>query len=170
MGSIVRTHADATRCLPDDEPIDLLNIAFQRNPALPPLPKSKDTAQPSSEGAYAEGEKPPDGLSAADHKRLNDENGEYKVPDRIGGLEALDELRLVCPGREWRFIEVDVTFEEYQAHRERVVDLMYPCTTGESSIVSIQIIMQTSTEIADYLAEMDLVSPTTLPVAILPAC
>lgn len=47
----------------------------------------------------------------ADHKRLNDENGEYMVPDRIGGLEALEELRQVCVGRDWRFIEVDVTFE-----------------------------------------------------------
>lgn len=47
----------------------------------------------------------------ADHKRLNDENGDYKVPDRIGGLEALEELKQVCFGREWRFIEVDVTFE-----------------------------------------------------------
>lgn len=42
---------------------------------------------------------------------MTDENEEYKVPDRIGGLEALNELREVCAGREWRFVEVDVTFE-----------------------------------------------------------
>ena len=30
----------------------------------------------------------------------------YQVPDRITGLAALEELKLLCPGRQWHFIEV----------------------------------------------------------------
>ncbi|RSH81467.1 hypothetical protein EHS25_006824 [Saitozyma podzolica] len=103
------------RVLPASEPIDLINIAFQPEEGV--------------DEVDVEGEpRPPNGLSAADHARLEKENGEYAVPDRIGGREALDELKRTCE-REWRFVEVDVPFDEYKAHRQRVVDLMYPCTT-----------------------------------------
>ena len=61
---------------------------------------------------------------------------DYLVPDRISGLEATNELRSCCPGREWRFIEVNVTYEECLAHRQRVVDLMYPSIT-EMDLVSL---------------------------------
>ena len=38
-------------------------------------------------------------------------NVDYDVPDRLSGLEAVNELRAVCPGREFRFEKVDVTQE-----------------------------------------------------------
>lgn len=73
----------------------------------------------------------------------------YVVPDRLSGLEAVEELRNVCKGREWRFVEVNVPYEvgvfkleqirsklmltrsvqEARAHRTRVVELMYPSVT-----------------------------------------
>jgi hypothetical protein len=126
------------RVLPASEPIDLINIAFQRDPSLatplasrpasssstpllstpvaPQTPSSSatPTPTPAEEGVDevdVEGEpRPPNGLSAADHARLEKENGEYAVPDRIGGREALDELKRTCE-REWRFVEVDVPFD-----------------------------------------------------------
>jgi len=57
------------------------------------------------------------------------------VPDRLSGLDATDELRHCCPDREWRFVEVNVRYEECMAHRQRVIDLMYPNET-EMDLVS----------------------------------
>lgn len=57
------------------------------------------------------------------------------MPDRLSGLDATDELRHCCPDREWRFVEVNVPYEECMAHRQRVVDLMYPNET-EMDLVS----------------------------------
>ena len=95
-----------------NEPIDLLNVAFQ---------------QIEKDGSAA-----------------------YHVPDRISGEEAVTELREACPCREWRFVEISISFavslraraihchlssylldhsQECQAHRERVLDLMYPAST-----------------------------------------
>jgi hypothetical protein len=35
----------------------------------------------------------------------------YDVPDRLTGREAVAELRRLHPDRDWRFLEVDVTYE-----------------------------------------------------------
>lgn len=35
----------------------------------------------------------------------------YDVPDRLTAREAVEELMRVCPGREWRLVEVDITYE-----------------------------------------------------------
>lgn len=35
----------------------------------------------------------------------------YDVPDRLSAREAVEELSKVCPGREWRLVEVDITYE-----------------------------------------------------------
>ncbi len=32
----------------------------------------------------------------------------YMVPDRISGLEELEELRRVCPGSMWNFVNLQV--------------------------------------------------------------
>ena len=31
-------------------------------------------------------------------------NPDYLVPDRVGGLNELEELRRLCPGRQWNFV------------------------------------------------------------------
>ncbi|WVF65921.1 hypothetical protein IAT40_000659 [Kwoniella sp. CBS 6097] len=90
-------------CLPSTDPIDLINVAF--SPAPKPLnlnDKGKNKAPTSPT---------------------------YDVPDRLSGRDAVAELREVCQGREWRFVEVNVPFEETQRHRQRVLDLMYPSGT-----------------------------------------
>ncbi|WWC85826.1 uncharacterized protein L201_000693 [Kwoniella dendrophila CBS 6074] len=90
-------------CLPAGEPIDLINVAF--SPALKVVNpndkgKGKAPAQPT-----------------------------YDVPDRLSGRDAVDELREVCGDREWRFVEINVPFDEARNHRQNVIDLMYPSST-----------------------------------------
>ncbi|WVQ93551.1 hypothetical protein IAU59_000626 [Kwoniella sp. CBS 9459] len=93
-------------CLPLSDPIDLINVAFSAapRPAVNPNDKGKS-------------------------KALTPLVPTYDVPDRLSGRDAVAELSEVCVGREWRFVEVNVPFEETQAHRHRVLDLMYPSAT-----------------------------------------
>jgi hypothetical protein len=108
------------RCLPLGEPVDLVNVAFERPPNPNTQSKKQKSATPRSETGY-------------------------DVPDRLSGRQAVDELQSACPGREWRFVEVDIEHEvrerfcqmsttdhslqECLAHRTRVLDLMYPTCT-----------------------------------------
>ncbi|KAL7418729.1 hypothetical protein Q5752_006412 [Cryptotrichosporon argae] len=52
----------------------------------------------------------------------------YDTPDRQSAMCALAELEAACP-RAWRFVAVDVSAVLALAHRQAVVDLMYPCTS-----------------------------------------
>jgi asparagine synthetase B (glutamine-hydrolysing) len=72
--------------LPPNEHIDLLNVAFE-NPRVVQAAKSKAIAN-SNQGKTK-------GVSFYE-----------SCPDRITGRKALQELRQVCPGRVWRFVEV----------------------------------------------------------------
>ncbi|KAJ9079537.1 hypothetical protein DSO57_1034493 [Entomophthora muscae] len=51
------------------------------------------------------------------------------APDRISGLSSLEELKLLCPGREFRFIAIDITFAEVEACRDRLLVLLHPNVT-----------------------------------------
>jgi hypothetical protein len=33
-------------------------------------------------------------------------NPDYLVPDRVAGLSELEELRRLCPGRQWNFVSL----------------------------------------------------------------
>jgi hypothetical protein len=88
----VELHND--RHIPPDEPIDLLNIAFE-NPRkirvqmdgnLGGIKKTLRNAK-RREGPVS-GRYDPD----------------YLVPDRSTGLSELEELRRLCPGRQWNFV------------------------------------------------------------------
>ena len=50
-------------------------------------------------------------------------------PDRISGRSSCTELQRICPGREWRFVAINVPYAETIAHRETVVSLMQPHNT-----------------------------------------
>ncbi|WVQ76186.1 hypothetical protein IAR50_005846 [Cryptococcus sp. DSM 104548] len=91
------------RCLPADNSVDLVNVSFAPAPQVDTI-KGKNKAP----------------LPPVDV---------YRVPDRISGMEAWEELRQVCPGRDWRFVEVNVSYDEAREQRDRVVDLMYPSIT-----------------------------------------
>lgn len=81
--------------LPEHQPIDLLNVAFQ-NPRV---------------------------LAAGGVRNP------YDVPDRLTGKQSFQELQRIAPTRSWRFVEVDVPFEDYSLSRSTIETLMNPCTS-----------------------------------------
>ncbi|KAI4704459.1 hypothetical protein J4E81_001525 [Alternaria sp. BMP 2799] len=64
------------------------------------------------------------------HSNLEPDASPYELcPDRITGRSSLAELVEICPGREWRFVEVNIPYTETQAHRSTVMALMHPHNT-----------------------------------------
>ncbi|KAK6810559.1 hypothetical protein RU639_013625 [Aspergillus parasiticus] len=86
--------------LPADESIDLLNVAFE-NPRV----------------------------AAAASKEAKTGSVYENCPDRITGRSAFAELQAVCPGRNWRFVAIDIPYVETVAHRDTVKRLMRPHNT-----------------------------------------
>ncbi|KAJ5972222.1 Asparagine synthase [Penicillium vulpinum] len=93
--------------LPLDEPIDLLNVAFE-NPRV------------AAAAAKANQQKPPSSPPLSIYENC---------PDRITGRSAHIELQATCPGRTWRFIAIDIPYAETLAHRDQVKRLMRPHNT-----------------------------------------
>lgn len=50
-------------------------------------------------------------------------------PDRVTGRSSHAELEQVCPGRRWRFVEINVPYTETVEHRASVMALMHPHNT-----------------------------------------
>ena len=64
------------------------------------------------------------------HGKLDALTSPYELcPDRITGRSSHAELVKVCPGRLWRFIEINVPYTDTQAHRSTVMTLMHPHNT-----------------------------------------
>jgi asparagine synthetase B (glutamine-hydrolysing) len=87
--------------LPTSEPIDLLNVAFQN----PRIHKDSNTDAQAFEAALE------------------------SCPDRITGRASYAELCQVCPGRQWRFVAINVPYTEFMEHQEKVITLMHPHNT-----------------------------------------
>ncbi|KAK4684640.1 hypothetical protein P7C73_g5531, partial [Tremellales sp. Uapishka_1] len=104
------------QCLPKNEPIDLINVAFAPPPQVLNDFEKKVLLKRQRKGV------------TTDDAEV-DQSKQFDVPDRQTGRQSVAELRSVCPGREWRFVEIDVGYEESMQHRQRVVDLMYPTST-----------------------------------------
>lgn len=82
------------RYIPTDEPIDLLNVAFEN-----PRKQSKNQNPNLKKG------KPNVNDHIERHKGvISDPSASYLVPDRETGLEGLAELRRLCPHRIWNFV------------------------------------------------------------------
>ncbi|KAL5400001.1 hypothetical protein PMIN02_000121 [Paraphaeosphaeria minitans] len=64
------------------------------------------------------------------HSKLAPNESPYELcPDRITGRTSHAELTQVCPGRTWRFVEVNVPYSQTLAHRTKVMALMHPHNT-----------------------------------------
>ncbi|KAL8974497.1 MAG: hypothetical protein Q9197_001259 [Variospora fuerteventurae] len=87
--------------LPQDQDIDLLNVAFE-NPRVLKATAARNSARV-----------PPYSL----------------CPDRVTGLSTYAELQQVCPGRTWRFVSIDVSYMETVSHRSQVTTLIHPHNT-----------------------------------------
>ncbi|OKL59967.1 hypothetical protein UA08_04611 [Talaromyces atroroseus] len=92
--------------VPKDETVDLINVAFE-NPRVAAALKARKEKEENEEA-----------ISIYE-----------SCPDRITGRAGYAELRKVCPDRVWRFIAVDVPYQEFTAHREEVIQLMRPHNT-----------------------------------------
>ncbi|KAI4722477.1 hypothetical protein E4T48_01300 [Aureobasidium sp. EXF-10727] len=82
------------------QPIDLLNVAFE-NPRVHRRPADADQSWSAFE----------------------------LCPDRITGRASFAELQDLCPGRVWRFVAIDVPYNEFLAHKPEVINLIYPHNT-----------------------------------------
>ena len=86
--------------VPADEPIDLLNVAFEN-------PRKTQVRLDGNLGARSKREK-------QRQRKVADTNGAdesplYLVPDRITGLQEVDELQRLCPKRTWNFVCLAIT-------------------------------------------------------------
>ncbi|KAJ9091815.1 hypothetical protein QFC20_007546 [Naganishia adeliensis] len=126
-----------TNTFPAGEPIDLLNVAFENPRAI-----ANATWERAERQRLAAKRKQKGKEKATDAQETEEPcAGVYDVPDRMTGRETVAELRRIHPEREWRFVEIDVeyqgsgrlicssAFQECQAARPKVLDLMYPSDT-----------------------------------------
>lgn len=54
----------------------------------------------------------------------------YASPDRQTGIQTLNELQSICPDREWRFLEINISQRELNDHRTgHISNLIFPLQT-----------------------------------------
>lgn len=84
----------SVRHVPKDEPIDLLNVAFEN-------PRKLMSRAHGNVGGLPKRQK-----RELKREQKNSEHTlkSYMVPDRVTGLQELEELRRLCPGRVWNFV------------------------------------------------------------------
>ncbi|KAF3904280.1 hypothetical protein AA313_de0207946 [Arthrobotrys entomopaga] len=117
--------------LPPDEPIELFNVAFENKRRLAAIVTEAEKKKKSKKGQNAlakEGPVSNDGI--LDVATSTSHHDIYNIcPDRQTGLKSWRELQLVCPGREWRFKEINVPYEEVTKNRQEVIALLHPHDT-----------------------------------------
>jgi len=119
--------------LPPDEPVDLLNVAFENARIIAAKNKpSITTREVNGNGA----EKKP--LQEDGNTKLSTQLGDslpvdfdpYTLcPDRLTGLSSYRSLLVACPTRRFRFVQIDVPYTAVLSHRKTIVDLMAPHAT-----------------------------------------
>jgi len=115
----------ANRHIPPDEPIDLLNIAFEN-------PRKIRVQMDGNVGGMNKKKKKLNALhdvASMQGQASGRYDPNYLVPDRSAGLSELEELRKLCPNRQWNFVEIDVPYTEYRAAQPTVKSIMWPCQT-----------------------------------------
>ncbi|TID25786.1 asparagine synthase related protein [Venturia nashicola] len=63
------------------------------------------------------------------HKPGSDISFYETCPDRMTARSSLVELQQTCPGRTFRLVCVNVPYPLFQAHRQKVIDLIHPHNT-----------------------------------------
>lgn len=98
-------------CLPEGQPIDLINVAFENPRVL--------KAAAGSNGKKVKMENDDAPSAPLQCSRFN-------TPDRLLSRVTRDQLQSVSPGREWRLLEVDVSYDDYNAHKDEIMATMAP--------------------------------------------
>lgn len=118
-------------CLPLQEGVDLLNVAFENRRVIDARNGSKAGGKKKKKKqngrVVPEVAELPE-LVIEDKTELTEDTYEL-CPDRITGRKSLAELRCVCPGRDWRFTAINIPYEELLEHRQKVIDLIHPHNT-----------------------------------------
>ncbi|XP_028401199.1 asparagine synthetase domain-containing protein 1-like [Dendronephthya gigantea] len=101
----------ADRCIPSEERIDLINVAFEQRR------KGKHGKQGGKHNRFK-------------YRDDGDDVTNFDVPDRITGRDGVAELRQINPHRTWNFVEVNVTLEELRKERSNyITHLVSPLST-----------------------------------------
>ncbi|XP_034285219.1 asparagine synthetase domain-containing protein 1 isoform X1 [Pantherophis guttatus] len=114
----------ADRYVPLEEPIDLLNVAFEvtsqgnQNSSIKKCSKKKKQFPPCQECLNVK------------NTATSDSSPSFNAPDRMTGKAGLEELKIINPSRTWNFVEINVTLEDLKAMRvKHIRHLIYPLDT-----------------------------------------
>jgi asparagine synthetase B (glutamine-hydrolysing) len=99
--------------IPCEEPIDLINVAFENPRTLGAPQKNAIQEARSQRKRSKKGSKEITLESPTDTRSVElagglSETGKYDVPDRVTGLEEVEELRRLCPERQWNFVSTTI--------------------------------------------------------------
>ncbi|KAJ1961906.1 hypothetical protein IWQ62_003703 [Dispira parvispora] len=121
----------AHQVLPLEEPIDLINVAFE-NPRVTQAAQRNNGRKGSSSMRHNY-DGPPFTWCSSDAKPYRFNASEYQrlfdVPDRVNGRQSLKALRQWAPQRDWRFVAVNVPYSQVLECRNHIMDVMYPSNT-----------------------------------------
>ncbi|SOV07603.1 uncharacterized protein UDID_05384 [Ustilago sp. UG-2017a] len=134
----------ADRFVPPEQPIDLLNVAFENIRAIEAAKKEREKRvraknKPVSK-KHGKGRQHPaapaeeqlatnPSPSSAETEEEAIPEDIYLVPDRITGLSSYTELCALAPDRRWNFVAINVAYTEYSSHRPLVETLMLPSSS-----------------------------------------
>ncbi|KAK6336514.1 hypothetical protein TWF696_002064 [Orbilia brochopaga] len=117
--------------LPTNEPIELLNVAFENRRVLDAaVAETKKSAKANNNKTLRTTLHGPAFENHATSATLPAEDNIYSIcPDRQTGRKSWKELQTVCPNRDWRFKEINVPYDEVIAHKHKVIGLLHPHDT-----------------------------------------
>ncbi|KAJ1974637.1 hypothetical protein H4R34_004644 [Dimargaris verticillata] len=122
--------------LPANEPIDLINVAFENPRAIAAKSAKHQNSDPSSNLSVlfqsAAMDQPID-CSRTEYQRV------FDVPDRKTGRTSARALKAWAPERDWRFVAVNIPYNQVERYRDRVVQLMRPCDTAMDLSIALAI-------------------------------
>ncbi|KAK6502796.1 hypothetical protein TWF481_007842 [Arthrobotrys musiformis] len=117
--------------LPIEEPIELLNVAFENRRVLDAaVAEAKKAKKSKKTSTQVENGIELDSNGLEDVSATSSINSVYDIcPDRQTGRKSWVELQSVCPTRDWRFKEINVPYEQVVEHKQAVVALLHPHDT-----------------------------------------
>ncbi|KAI5805969.1 asparagine synthase-domain-containing protein [Geopyxis carbonaria] len=110
----------AHEVLPLNEPIDLLNVAFENPRIVAARQNEQKAAKKKNESTQQKSDVVSDAVDIDPYSLC---------PDRATGLSSYEELVTACPGRPFRFVAINIPYSEVLAHRPTVISLMSPHNT-----------------------------------------
>lgn len=109
--------------LPANEPIDLLNVAFENPRKIQGRLDCNLGARPKRERQRQQ--------KVANMNVIDKGSTSYLVPDRVTGLQEVEELRRLCPKRMWNFVCLSIVVFITLAEMTKVeIDVSYEVSSN----------------------------------------